>query len=519
MAGLAIHAGLWPKLLSMKRLLISGARVLTPDATDAPLASILVEGDRIAAILPPETVVEDAAQHDAAGRLVIPGLVNGHTHGHGGLAKGSGDKWDLSLLLAHAPWVGGGRGLAEKRLSTTLAAVEMLKKGCTAAFDLSAEFPGPTLEGLDAMAEAYVQVGLRAVLAPMIADRSFFQATPGLVEALPEAHRDRAAAMRMADGASTLASIDAAAKGWRHGPAGIALGIAPTIPLHCTDDFMRACQRLADDHGLRMQTHVSEARYQAGGGEVMYGSTLLAHMDRLGLVTPRFSVAHGVWLSPEDLELLARRGAGLSHNPGANMRLASGIAPARAAIRAGVTVGIGTDGSSSSDNQNMFEAMRLAAFASRLWDGAEEGDWLGTPETVRLATEGSAAILGLDTGSIAAGKLADLVFLDLDHVNWLPLNNAANQLVWTEDGSAVRDVMVGGDWKLREGRVLGLDEACLAAETREAASRLASTTAESRAWCEAVAPHVACHCRALAGRFTRVNRLLRADAPAAMPQP
>jgi guanine deaminase len=498
-------------LSAMNRQLISGARVLTPDATEAPLAAILIEGDRIAAILPPDAVVEDAERHDASGRLVIPGLVNGHTHGHGGLSKGVGDKWDLSLLLAHAPWVGGGQGLVEKRLATTLAAVELLKKGCTAAFDLAAEFPGPTLEGLDAMAEAYIEVGLRAVLAPMIADRSFFQATPGLIDALPEGLRDRAAAMRMADGSTTLATVDAAARRWRHGASGVALGIAPTIPLHCSDDFMHGCQRLSDEHGLRMQTHVSEARYQAAGGEAIYGSTLLAHMDQLGLVTPRFSVAHGVWLTQEDLELLAARGAGLSHNPGANMRLASGIAPARAAIRAGVQVGLGTDGSSSSDNQNMFEGMRLAAFASRLWEDATEDDWLGTAETVRLATEGSAAILGLEAGSLAAGKLADLVFLDLDHVNWLPLNNAANQLVWTEDGSAVRDVMIGGAWKLREGRVLGLDEARLAADARAAAARLAETTSESRAWCEAIAPHVACHCRALAGRFTRVRRLLRAD--------
>jgi guanine deaminase len=498
-------------LSAMNRVLITGARVLTPAATEAPLTSILVEGDRIAAVLAPDTRVDDAHHHDAAGRLIIPGLVNGHTHGHGGLAKGAGDKWDLALLLAHAPWVGGGRGLAEKRLSTTLAAVEMLKKGCTAAFDLSAEFPGPSQDGLDAMAEAYAEVGLRAVLAPMIADRSFFEATPGLLDALPREHRDRAAAMQMADGATTLATIDAVARTWRHDAAGVQLGIAPTIPLHCSDSFMRGCQELSERYGLRMQTHVSEARYQAAGGEVMYGSTLLAHMDKLGLVTTRFSVAHGVWLTEQDLELLAARGAGLSHNPGANMRLASGIAPARAALRAGVTVGIGTDGSSSSDNQNMFESMRLAAFASRLWDGAEDDDWLGTAETVRLATQGSAAILGLDAGIIAPGKLADLVFLDLDHVNWLPLNNAANQLVWTEDGSAVRDVMVGGAWKLQAGKVLGLDEAKLANETRAAAARLAEATEASRDWCEAIAPHVACHCRALAGRFTRARRLLRAD--------
>jgi guanine deaminase len=494
------------------RLLLTGARVLAPDALSAPFAELLIEDGRVAAVLPPGTVVEGAARHDASRRLVIPGLVNGHTHGHGGLAKGAGDKWDLALLLAHAPWISGNRVLEDKRLSTTLTAVEMLKKGCTAAFDLCAEFPGPTEEGLEAMAEAYQAVGLRAVLAPMVADLTFFQATPGLVEALPEVHRARAADMRTASTSDILGTLAAAAKSWSHASRGVALGIAPTIPLHASDAFMQGCRAIAAEHGLRMQTHVAEARYQAAGGEKTYGgATLLEHMDRLGLVGPWFSVAHGVWLTDSDLELLAKRGGGLSHNPGANMRLASGIAPARAAIRAGVTVGIGTDGSSSSDNQNMFEAMRLAAFASRLWEDAEAADWLGTAETVRLATEGSSKLLGLEGGTIEAGKPADLVLLDLGHVNWAPLNDAANQLVWTEDGSAVADVMIGGEWKLRDRVVLGVDEAKLAADAQAAADRLRGANAEAHAWCHAIAPHVACHCRALAKGWTRSRRLLRAE--------
>lgn len=493
-------------LARMNRILISGARVLLPDATAAPHRDILLEGERVAALLEPGTAVEDAARHDAAGRLVIPGLVNGHTHGHGGLSKGMGDKWDLALLLTHAAWIGGHRGLEDKRLATTLTAVEMLRKGCTAGYDLAFEFPGPSLDGLAAMAEAYETVGLRAVLAPMVADLTFFQATPGLIQALPEEHRARAAGLSMARADDILTTIHEAARSWRGGR--VRLGCAPTIPLHCSDSLLEGCRDLSAEHGLPMQTHVAEARYQAGGGELRYGSTLLAHMDRLGLVNERFSVAHGVWLTEADLALLAGRGAGLSHNPGSNMRLASGIAPARAAIRAGVTVGLGTDGSGSSDNQNMFEAMRLAAFASRLWEGAEEEDWLGTAETVRLATEGSARLLGLEAGSIAPGRLADLVFLDLAHVNWAPFNDAANQLVFTEDGSAVREVMVGGEWKLRDGRVLGLDEAALARQAQEAADRLAGLNAGMREWSMAVAPHVSCHCRALAGRFTGARRLI-----------
>lgn len=494
------------------KTLVAGARVLAPDALSAPRADLLIEDGRIAAVLPAGTPVPDAARHDAADRLVIPGLVNGHTHGHGGLAKGVGDKWDLALLLAHAPWINGGRSLEDKKLSTMLCAVEMLKKGCTAAFDLAFEPPCPSVEGLNAMAEAYATVGLRAVLAPMIADLTFFQATPGLVDSLPEPHRQRAGEMRMASAEQILGAIGTAAKSWTHGGKGIRLGCAPTIPLHGTDEFLKGCRALAAEHGMLMQSHVAEARYQSAGGQIRYGgATLLEHMDRLGLVGPWFSVAHGVWLTQGDLDLLAQRGAGISHNPGANMRLASGLAPIRAALRAGVTVGIGTDGSSSSDNQNMFESMRLAAFASRLWEDAEDADWLGTAETVGLATAGSSKLLGLDGGTIEAGKAADLVFLDLGHVNWAPFNDAANQLVWTEDGSAVADVMIGGEWKLRGRKVLGLDEAKLARDAQAAADRLRAGNGEIRAWCEELAPHVACHCRSLAKGWTRSKRLLKAE--------
>ncbi|MBU8537983.1 amidohydrolase family protein [Falsiroseomonas tokyonensis] len=496
----------------MPKILLTGARVLAPDALSTSFQEVLVEDGRIAALLPPGTKVESAQTHDASHRLIIPGLVNGHSHGHGGLAKGSGDKWDLALLLAHAPWVTGGRLLQDKYLSSALNAVENLKKGCTAVYDLPSEIPLPTAEGLDAMAEAYAAVGIRAVLAPMLGDLTFFQATPGLIESLPEPFRSKVEAMSAAPAAQTLGAMDAIARGWSHGSRNIRFGVAPTIPLHGTDDFLKACRALAAEHGLPMQSHVAESRYQAAGGAIRYeGATLLGHMDKLGLVGPWFSVAHGVWLTEEDLALLAERGAGISHNPGANMRLASGIAPVRKAIAAGVTVGIGTDGSSSSDNQNMFEAMRLAAFASRLWEDAEDDDWLGTAETVRLATQGSSRLMGLSGGTIEVGQNADLVLLDLTHVNWAPLNDAANQMVWTEDGSAVADVMVAGQWKLRDRKVLGIDEAKLAAAANEAAERLRGVNAEARKWCEAVAPHVACHCRAMAKGWTRSKRLLKAE--------
>jgi guanine deaminase len=163
----------------------------------------------------------------------------------------------------------------------------------------------------------------------------------------------------------------------------------------------------------------------------------------------------------------------------------------RRAIAGGVTVGVGTDGSSSADNQNMFEAMRLAAFVSRVFDRAPQ-EWIGAAEALRLATEGSAAVLGMADliGRIAPGFKADLTFLDLDHINLTPLNNAVNQLVNTEDGAAVRDVMIGGRFVLRDGALVGLDWPRIATQARSAAARLAEANAPAKQAAERLAPVV-----------------------------
>jgi len=212
------------------------------------------------------------------------------------------------------------------------------------------------------------------------------------------------------------------------------------------------------------------------------------------------------------MALIARQGGALAHNPGSNLRLGNGIADIRQALVAGVTVGVGTDGSSSADNQNMFEAMRLSAFVSRVFNRMPE-QWMGAAEALRLATEGSAAVLGMGEmiGRIAPGYKADLVFLDLDHVNLVPLNNAVNQLVNTEDGAAVRDVMIGGRFVLRDGVLPGLDWPNIASRARDAAARLAESNATSRQTAERLAPVVNHFCVGLGRCAHDLPRTLRAE--------
>jgi guanine deaminase len=476
------------------RIVISGGLVLAHGEASARPADIVLVGDSIAAIVPPGSA-EAPQRIDAAGRLIIPGLVNAHTHGHGGLGKGVGDRWSLELLLNAGPWINGGRSGEDRYLSTLLTAVEMVRKGCTACYDLSAMLPVPSVEGLDDVARAYSDVGMRAVISPMIADRTFYQAIPGLLDAFPPELRPVAEAMRAASAEATLAPIRAAASAWPYPRDQIRLGIAPTIPLHCSDEFLCGCRDLADGFGLPVQSHLAESAAQREAALRRYGMTLTAHLDRMGLLGPSFSGAHAIWIDEAEIELIARRGGTLAHNPGSNLRLGNGIADMRRAIAGGVTVGVGTDGSSSSDNQNMFEATRLAAFVSRVFDRAPE-DWIGAGEALRMATEGGAAVLGMADliGRIAPGYKADLVFLDLDHVNLVPLNNAVNQLVNAEDGAAVRDVMIGGRFVLRDGVLPGLDWASIASRARNAAARLAEANADGRAAAERLAPVVSHFC-------------------------
>ena len=476
------------------------------------VADIHIAGDAIAEIGAPGLAAPaDAQVIDASDRLIIPGLVNAHTHGHGSLGKGLGDKWSLELLLGASPWVSGGYSLEDKQTAALLNAAELVMKGCTAAYDMYFEFPTASLEGLTAVAEAYASVGPRLVLAPMMGDIAFFHAVPGLLDALPEPHRSRAEQLAAAGSAEHLRACAALLRGWSLDRELARPALGPTIPLHCSDDFMRGCRDLAEEHDVRLQMHLGESKAQAIAGLERYGKTLTAHLDDLGLLGPRFTGAHGVWLDDDDIQRFADRGASIAHNPGSNLRLGAGVAPAQAILKAGVGLGIGSDGSSSSDNQNMFEAMRAAAFVSRLHDPDPE-HWLGTWEVLDAATTGSAAVLGLADriGRIAPGFKADLVFLDLGNPNFVPLNDAANQIVNCEDSSAVDSVMIGGRMVLQGRRFTAFDYTALRRRAEAAVARLREANAETQARMQAMAPYIAQHCTGLVCRHYHAAR--RIDA-------
>ena len=481
------------------KTIIRGGRLLDAPAHAAPRADILVDGDTIAEIGRPGLAApDDATVVDARGMLLHPGLINAHTHGHGNLAKGMGDRWTLELLLASGPWSFGQRILEDTYLTTLIGAVEMVTKGCTACYDLMLEMPAPTPEGLDAVGRAYADVGMRAVIAPMVADRTLYEAIPGLMDALTPGLRKDVEKLRLAPYRVSLANMRKTLRGWSVDADLTRLAVAPTIPLHCSDAFMKSCAKLAREFGVGLHSHVAESKIQAVSGLKRYGKSLTAHLDDLGLLGPDFTVAHGVWLDDDDCRLLGDHGASVAHNPGSNMRLGSGLADARGMLNRSVNVGIGTDGANCSDNQNMFEAMRIASMVSKV-QGPDQRKWLTTEEIVAAATEGSARVLGWnDIGRIAPGYKADIVFLDLGAINWVPFNDPTNQMVHTEDGSSVTHVMIGGRMVVRDRAPVNVDMADLARKAEAARARLAKVNRPGKKLFERLERIVGTFCPGLA---------------------
>jgi guanine deaminase len=487
---------------------IRGGRLLDAGAHRAEPADVLISGETITTIgRPGLPAPAGATVIDARGKLLHPGLVNAHTHAHGNLAKGMGDRWTLELLLTAGSWISGGRSLEDKYLSAKLGAVEMVLKGCTACYDLPFEWPAPTPEGLEAVGRGYAEVGMRAVVAPMVADRTLYEAIPGLLDVLTPGLRKDVDKLRLAPWKTSVANMRRALRTWTLDGERVLLAVAPTIPHHCSDDFIRACVALAKDHGAGLHTHVAESKVQAIVGLQRYGKTLTAHLDALGALGPNFTVAHGVWLDGDDMKRLGDHGASVAHNPGSNMRLGNGLADMRGMLERRVNVGVGTDGANCSDNLNMFEAMRLASFVSKARTPDVER-WVTTEEVVRAATEGSARALGWGDriGRLAPGYKADVVFLDLGHVNWLPLNDPTNQLVHTEDGGAVEGVMIGGRMVVERRRLTTVDMAALAREAEAARERLARVNAPGKALYERLAEVVGRFCPGLAHMPYHVNR-------------
>jgi guanine deaminase len=490
-------------------IVIRGGRVLTGTPPTLSRHDVVVEGDRITAVGPMAAAPAGAREIEAGGHIVLPGLANAHTHASSHLVRGRAGNWTLEDLLTHTAANYAFRTPDDDYLSAAVGAIEMVKTGCTAAYDLYMALPAVTDEGFEAVVRAYDDVGLRVVLAPAVADIVFHETVPGLLDSLPADLRSAVAAIQPAPTKGLLDLTERFIRRWHGSGTGrVRIAASPTIPNQATDEFLDGCARLAQEYGVGVHTHLAESKVQVIESRRRHGRTIVERLAAHGLLGPGFVGAHAVWLTDDDIGRLADAGAAVAHNPGSNLRLGCGIAPVREMLDRGVAVGLGTDGSVCADNQNLFEALRIASVVSTIRFPHETSRWLDARTAWDLATAGSARVLGLagDLGAIVPGKKADLVLLRGDSVFLQPLADPVTALVYAETGAGIDTVLVDGRVVLERGHVVGVDEDRIYARAQAAADRQRQQSAQAWAVAQQIAPYVATACRAAVATPLPINR-------------
>jgi guanine deaminase len=484
-------------------LLIDNALVVTMDAERRVLdpGHVLVEGRRLAAVgagrYPGNRTGHDV--HDAAGRIVMPGLVNGHTHSYSNLVKGTLENLPLEIWMLYAMPQGRHMEPEDVAINAALGAIDMLKGGVTCCLDQLAE----DRENLALVAREYRRVGLRAVLAPMFGDVPYGQTLPEAMT-LPGGDRPHSGRRTPSTADGILAMVEDLARECHRPDEGLVVGVGPSGPQRCTDALLQGSADLAERLDLPLHTHLLETRAQEVTAYRLYGRGMVDHLARLGILRPRLSLAHAIWLTGAEIEQVAASGASVVSNPVCNMGAGSGVPPLLHYRAAGVNVGLGTDGANGPGRQSMFEVMKAAGMAARIqdWDFAR---WPTSMDILAMATSGSARARGLGdhVGSLEPGKQADLVVLRRDVPALTPLNDVAWQLVQGVPESAVERVLVGGRLVVDGGRVVTIDESAVLREADRRGRRLVEACREEVAAVRRVHPEMTAMLRRAYARPTQ----------------
>jgi 5-methylthioadenosine/S-adenosylhomocysteine deaminase len=432
-------------------LLLTNAHVLTMDEhyTQYATGAVAIQGDAIAAIGPDALQYTAAQTIDCQGRVVMPGLVNAHTHAPMALLRGLAD--DLRLDV----WLMGYMMPVERefvspefvRLGTHLACAEMIRSGITCFADM--------YYFEDSVAQATADAGMRALCGQTVLR---FQA--------PDASSYEEGLARARDFIGR----------WKGHPL-VVPGVAPHAPYTCTAEILRASAELAAEFDVPLHIHLSETLLEVEESRRLHGMPGVPWVKKQGLFDAKVLAAHCVHVDDGEMRALKNADAGVAHNPTSNLKLAAGVAPVARMLELGVNVGIGTDGAASNNDLDMFEETRLAALLAK----GIAGDPTALParEALAMATRlGAAALHMADlTGSLEPGKRADLIVLDLDRLHTVPAfgrdpGSIYARIVYAAKSSDVTDVMCNGRWLMRDRRLLTLNERELAREAQDRAGRI-----------------------------------------------
>ncbi|MEV8267493.1 amidohydrolase family protein [Microbacterium sp. NPDC076911] len=463
---------------------IEGGFVLSAGNNAFEPLDILVEGGKIVALerraaagpAPFESVA--GPRLSAHGRLVVAGFTNGHTHSHSSLLGGIARERTLEESLMNGSWMASQRSAELTRLSTILGATELLASGCTGVFDLVSHSPAIDREAFLATADAYREVGIRATMAPMVADRPLTEAIPalaGCAEAQSPVTSDPGTAV------STIQTCRELIEEWPFDRDMIAPAVAPTIPTHCSDELLRGLDELAREMNVRLHMHLAESKPQAHAGLLRYGRSITAELDARGMLRDGVTAAHAIWIDGADAQRLSAGGVDVVTVPTSNLRLGSGVQDSRALLDAGVRLSVGTDGANSSDALDMVSAMQLAGLLSRAFD-RPQSEWLSVPELFFAATQAGSYACGRGsfTGVLQPGAAADLSLWDLSSPAFTPRFDLANQVITAGRAADVRTVLVAGRIVYDEGIFPGLDVHAMRERANELAQDFFDRTRSAR---------------------------------------
>ena len=430
-------------------LIVNGGTVITQNATHQVLSpgAVAVNGTDIVEVGTPEAMAakyQGSETIDARDQIVLPGLINTHTHAPMVMYRGLADDLALMDWLQKYIFPAEAKTVSPElvRIGTRLAALEMIESGTTTFVDM--------YYFEEEIAKATVEAGLRGVLGETIIQFPVADAkTP----------------------AEGLARAERFIREFKDNGL-----VVPAVAPHAlyTNDktTLLASAALGRKYGVPVIIHFAETEDEVRTARDQYKMTPTAYLESIGFWGPKTLGAHGVWVTDDDIAILKRRGVGVAHNPESNMKLASGAAPVTKYLAAGVALGLGTDGAASNNDLDMFEAMRQASFLAK--HATHDPTAVPARTALDMATIGGARALGMERliGSLEAGKRADLITVSMSAARQTPLYDAVSHLVYVTRGDDVRTTIVNGKVLMKDRQLRTLNRATVIADANRLAQRV-----------------------------------------------
>jgi 5-methylthioadenosine/S-adenosylhomocysteine deaminase len=466
-------------------ILIDNALICT-DRTTSP-GSVLVRDGAIAAVA---WFAEDRAalrQHaaeivPAAGRWLMPGLIDAHSHGYSALLRGTENSLPLETWALYTTLYGRAYDGEALHTAILLGAAERIRGGITGTLDHS-----PMMHLGSVAIAAHEQSGLRVAYAPFLHDMSDYDllgirlppALAAIIGGPPPLAAD-----------SYSRSFAAFVQAARAGSGRVQVQLGPNAPQRCSLAAWALWRTLRDRHDVAVHTHLLETREQESLNRRWPGG-LVAEMARAGMLEGRLTCAHGIWLTDAERTVLAIHDVTVSHNPASNLMLGSGVMPLRSCTACGLRLALGTDSANTGGRHDLFGVMRLAMMLPRVQSPVRE--WPRAAEIFALATQGGAAALGLRdrVGRIAKGQLADLVLVRAEDPGTIAGEPSLDSLVQHAGPENVDAVMVGGNWVFRDGRILAFDEDAVRQDAARIARQLQARVARKLPILASALPEIA----------------------------